>query len=104
MELCKTRIENSSLDMLKFYVVSAGRDMVNDTDRSTTCQSRSRAPPLQRKIQNMKVLPKTWVPSNNRLILSDQKLQTFKFGKREQNKGTIKPQRQQLKMELVTRN
>ena len=37
--------------MLKFYVVSAGRDIVNDTDRSTMCRSRSRAPPLQRKIQ-----------------------------------------------------
>ena len=35
--------------MLKFFVVSAGRDMVNDTDRSTTFW-RSSAPPLQRKI------------------------------------------------------
>ena len=30
---------------------------------------------------------------NNRLILSAQKLKTFTFGKREQNKGTTKPQR-----------
>ena len=35
--------------MLKFFVVSAGRDMVNDTDRSTTCRSKSRAPPVQEK-------------------------------------------------------
>ena len=25
--------------MLNFYVVSAGSDMINDTDRSTTCQN-----------------------------------------------------------------
>ena len=89
--------------MLNFYVVSTGRDMVNDTDRSTTPRSKSRAPPLQRKIQKMKVLPKTWVLPNNRLIISDQKLKTLTFGIREQNKGTTKPQRQQLKMDLVTR-
>ena len=51
----------------------------------------------------MKVLPKTWVSPNNRLILSDQKLKTFTFGIREQNKGTAKPQKQQLKMDLITR-
>ena len=56
--------------MLEFYVISAGRDMVSDTDRSTMCRSRSRAPPLQRKIQKMKVLPKTLVSPNNRSILS----------------------------------
>ena len=49
------------------------------------------------------VLPKAWVSPNNRLILSDQKLKTFTFGIREQNKGSTKPQRQQLKMDLVTR-
>ena len=37
--------------MLKFYVVSASRDTVNDTDRSTTCRSRARAPPLHREVQ-----------------------------------------------------
>ena len=89
--------------MLNFYVVSTGPDMVNDTDRSTTCQSKFKAPPLQRKIQKMKVLPKTWVSPNNRLNISDQKLKTFTFGIREQNKGTTKPERQQLKMDLVTR-
>ena len=85
--------------MLNFYVISAGRDLVNETDRSTTCRSKSRAPPLKRKIQKMKVLPKTWVSPNNRLIILDQKLKVI----REQNKGTTKPQRQQLKMDLVTR-
>ena len=62
--------------MLNFYVVSASRDMVNGTDRSTTCRSKFRAPPLQTKMQKMKVLPKTWVSPNNRLKISDQKLQT----------------------------
>ena len=77
--------------MLNFYVVSAGRDMVNDTDRSTTCRSKFRAPPLQRKIQKMNVLPKTWVSPNNRLNILDQKLKTSTFVIREQNKGTTKP-------------
>ena len=89
--------------MLNFYIVSAGRDMVNDTDRSTTCRGKTRAPQLQRKIQKMKVLSKTWASFNNRLSYSDQKLKTFTFGIRQQNKGTTKPQRQQLKMDLVTR-
>ena len=80
--------------MLNFYVVSADRDMANDTYRSTTPRSKSRAPPSQRKIQKMKVFPRTWVSPNNRLIISDQKLKTFTYGIREQKKGTTKPQRQ----------
>ena len=60
--------------MFNFYVILAGRDMINDTYRSTTPRSKSRASPLQRKIQKMKVLPKTWVSPNNHLINSDQKL------------------------------
>ena len=51
----------------------------------------------------MRVLPQTWVSPNNSLIISDQKLKTFTFGIREQTKGTTKPQKQQLKMDLVTR-
>ena len=77
--------------MLNFYVVSAGRDMVNDTDSSTTCRSKFWAPPLQRKMQKMKVLSKTWVSPNNRLNISDQKLKTFTFGIREQKKGITNP-------------
>ena len=57
--------------MLKFYVVSAGLDMVNDTKQVYHVpERRSRAPPLQREIQKMKVLPKTLVSPNSRLILS----------------------------------
>ena len=55
-------------------------------------RAKLRAPPLQRKIQKMKVLPKALVSPNNRLILPAQKLKTFKLDSREQNKGTTKPQ------------
>ena len=37
--------------MLKFNVVPAGRDMVNDTDMSTTCRSKFKAAPLQGRTQ-----------------------------------------------------
>ena len=39
------------MTMLNFYVVSAGGDIVNDTDRSTTPRSKFTAPTLKRKIQ-----------------------------------------------------
>ena len=78
--------------MFNFYVDLAGYDMANDTDRSTTCRSRSRAPALQRKMQKMKVLPKTWVSPDNRLILSDQKFKIFTFGNREMFGKTNVPQ------------
>ena len=52
----------------------------------------------------MKVLPKVLVSPNNRLILPAQKLKTSTLGNREKNKGTTKPQRQQMKLDLVTRN
>ena len=91
--------------MLNFFKGFAGYDLVNDTDRSTTYLSRSIAPPLQRKKnKKMKVHPKTLVSPINRLIISAWKLKTFTFGNREQNKGTTKPQKQQLKMDLVTMN
>ena len=89
--------------MFNFYEELASHDMVTDAGRATTCRSKVRAPPIQREIQRMNVLPKIWVSPNNRLIISDQKLKTFMFGIREQNKGATKPHRQQLKMDLVTR-
>ena len=39
----------SRYDMLNFHVVSVGHDMINDTDKSTTCRSNFIAPPLQRE-------------------------------------------------------
>ena len=89
--------------MLNFYVVSAGCDIVIDTDRPTTCPNKFRAPPLQRKIQKMWVLPKTWVSPDNRLNISDQMFTNFTFGIGEQNKGTTKSRRQQVKMNTVSR-
>ena len=79
--------------MLNFYVIPTGHDMVNDTDSSTTCQSKFKAPPLNTKLQNVKFLPKTWVAPNNRLMISDQKLKNLTLGIWEQNKGTTRPQR-----------
>ena len=70
LEVCKTRAKKSSPDVFTFFVDLAGHDMVRDTDRSTTCWSRSRAPPLEKKGQKLKVLPKTLVSPNNRLIFS----------------------------------
>ena len=66
--------------------------------------AKSKPHDYKQKIQKMKDLPKTWVSSKNRLRISAQKLKTFTFRNREQNKGTTKPQKQQLKMDLVTRN
>ena len=77
--------------------------MVNDIDRSTTCRRKFKAPQLQRKLQKIMFLPKTWVSPNNRLNNSDQILKTYTVGFREQNKGTTKLERQKLKMDLVTR-
>ena len=89
--------------MFNFYVVLAGREKVADSGRATTCRNKFRAPPLQTKLQKVKVLPKTWLSPNNRLKISDQRLKTFTFGNREQNKGTTKTQKQQLKIDLVFR-
>ena len=88
--------------MLNFYVISIGLDMVGDTDSSTTCRSKFKAPPIKTKLQNLKFLPKTWVAPNNHLTISDQNFKILTLGIGEQNKGTTKPQRQQLKMDLIT--
>ena len=55
------------------------------------------------KLQNVKLLPKTWVAPNNRLTISDQKFKILNLGIREQNEGTTKTQRQQMEMNIVTR-
>ena len=102
-ELCKTRTKKSSLDMLNFYVISTRQDMVNDTDSSTTCQSAFKAPPKKTKLQNMKFLPKTWVAPDKRLTISDQKFKILTLGIREQNKRSTRHHKEQLEMDLVTR-
>ena len=88
MELCKTRTKKSSLDMLNFYVISIGHDMVNDTDSSTTWWSKFKATPIKTKLQNVKFLPKTRVAPINRLTIPDEKFKILTLGIREQNKGT----------------
>ena len=89
--------------MLNFYVISIGHDMVNHTDSSTTCRSKFKAPTIKTKLQNVRLLPKTWIAPNNRLTISDQKFKILNLGIREQNEGTTRPQRQQMEMNLVTR-
>ena len=72
VELCRTRTKKSSLDMLNFYVVSAGRDRVTDTDRSTTCRSKFQARSLQ---TNTKIEGphENKVSPNDRLKISERK-------------------------------
>ena len=64
--------------MLKFEVVSAGCDVLNDTDRSTTFRSKSRAPQLQKSTKS-EGPSENIISPNNRLIISDQnsKLSSF---------------------------
>ena len=51
LELSKTRDKKSSLDMLNFYVVLAGRDKVTDAGRATSRSCKFKAPSLQQKVQ-----------------------------------------------------
>ena len=69
--------------MPNFYVVSVAPDMVNDTDRSTTCWSKFKAPHYKEKYNKWRSFLKTWVSPNNRLNNSDQKLKTCTFDIRE---------------------
>ena len=55
------------------------------------------------KLQIVKFLRKTWVAPNNRLTISEQKLKNLTLGIREQHKRTTRPQKQQLEMDLVTK-
>ena len=91
--------------MLNFYVVSAVGDMVNAmTLTGLPCAG------AKPELHHYKEKYKKWRSFRKHgfhlitvWLFSDQKLKTFTFGIREQNKGTEKLQRQQLKMDLVTR-
>ena len=50
LELTKTIIKKSSLDMFNFYVDLAGHDMVIDAGRATICRRKFKAPWLQTKV------------------------------------------------------
>ena len=43
-ETCTTRTKKSNPDLLNFYVISAGHDMVKDAGRATTCRRKFKAP------------------------------------------------------------
>ena len=73
LKLCKTRTKKSSPDLFNFYVLLAGHDMIIDAGRETRCRRKFKAPGLQTEDQKMKDFPKTWVSSNNRLKISDEK-------------------------------
>ena len=49
LELCKTRSKKSSPDMLNFYVILAGHDMITEAGRVTMCRWKIKAPWLQTK-------------------------------------------------------
>ena len=87
--------------MLNFYVISIGQDMVNSL--TVLPRSNSKLHQKKTKLQNVKFLPKTWIATNNRLTISDQKIKISTSGVREQNKGTARRQMQQMEMDLVTR-
>ena len=60
LSLCRTRTEKSIPDIFNFYVVLAGRDMVTDAGRATTCRRKFKAPSLQTK-STKKDHPRIWV-------------------------------------------
>ena len=47
--------------MLKFYVVSAGRDMVTHAGRTTTCRCKFKAHHYKQNVEEKKDIPKTWI-------------------------------------------
>ena len=87
--------------MINFYLLSAARDMVTDSDSSTTCRRKIEAPSLKTNTK-MKDLPKTWVSSNNQLTILDQKIQKILSFHGEQNIRNIRPQSQKLNVDHVT--
>ena len=61
LEHCKTRSDKSNPDMLNFYVVLAGLNMVIDAGRANKCTRNFKAPSLQSEVQNMEDVWKNWV-------------------------------------------
>ena len=92
--------------MFNFCEVFVGRAMVTDADRAKTCKRKLKAPWLQTKVQKMNDLPKTKFRKKAvwRFQTRNWKLSRLASeNKTKQNKGAPKPQKQQLKMDLVTR-
>ena len=90
-ELCKTRIKKSSPDTFIFMkfrpVMTWSLTLVGLPSAGEISKHQN----YIKKIQKMKVLPKAWVSLINRLNISDQKLKTFTFSCKEQNKGNTNP-------------
>ena len=89
LEFCSTRAKKSTLDTLKFYIVSNFCDKVTHTEKCTTYWSKLKAPSIQTKVQKMKDLLKIWVAQNNCLKISDQKNQSFHTWHAEQKRNDM---------------
>ena len=75
-EFDKTRTKKACPDMFNFYVVLAGHDKVIDAGWATTCRRKFKAPSLQRSVQKLKDLPKTWVLTGKQFEDSRRKKRT----------------------------
>ena len=59
--------------MFNFDVILAGRDMVTDVGRATMCRRKCKTLRFQTKVWKMKDLSKTWVLTENSLMVQDNK-------------------------------
>ena len=57
-ELCKTRTKKSNPDLLNFYVISTGHDMVNDAGKLPRAGANSKPHDYKQKVHEMKDLQK----------------------------------------------
>ena len=97
---CRTTTKKSNLDLLNFYVISAGHDMVNHGGRLPSADAISKPHDYKQNVQEMKGLLKKWALTGNCLKISNQKIQS-PYG--EQNKRTTRTLEQKLNMNHVAR-
>ena len=79
LELCKTRTKKSSPNMLKFYVILAGYDMITHAGRATNCRQKFKAARLPTKFT------KNAGPSGN-MCFNEKTLWRFQTKKRTETK------------------
>ena len=74
LEFCKSRTKQSSSDILNFYVVLAGYDMVTDANRAITCKRKFKTPTLQTESTKNEVMASENMDfTENRLKMSEEK-------------------------------
>ena len=104
LELCKTRTKQSNPDLLTFYVISGGHDMVNDAGTATTCRRKLKAPWLQTKSTKNE-------GSYEKMSFNAETVWKFQTKKNQKNpvivwrtkKRTTRPRGQKLNMNHVAR-